>query len=83
MLEEIKEFKQTVYGDAPPPSGKSVWAAVLVLAALIGGLVGFAALTQATMGVGFVGLALLAGVLARIAQARAQHVAIMAAMRSK
>ncbi len=83
MLEGIKEFKRDVYGEAPPPSGGSAWAAVLVVVALICGLVGFFGLTQATMGVGFVGLGLMAGVLARIAQARAQHKAVMAALRSR
>jgi hypothetical protein len=81
MLEEIREFKQTVYGDAPPPSGTSTVAVLLVVVGLLVGAVGLFSLTQATLGVGLVGLALFAGVLARIAQARAQHMAIMAALR--
>ncbi|MGE8218545.1 MAG: hypothetical protein ACN6OU_02180 [Stenotrophomonas acidaminiphila] len=83
MLEEVKEFKKEVYGAAPPPNGGSTWAVLLVVGSLICGLIGLFGLTQATMGVGFVGLGLMAGVLARIAQARAQHKAVMAALRSR
>ena len=50
--------------------------ALLLALAIIAGIVGFFLLSQATMGVGVVALACLAGILARIAQAGAQHTEI-------
>jgi len=59
--------------------------ALLVLLALAGGVVGFLLLSQLkiTQGVGIIGLACLAGILARIAQADAQHKEVMLMLRTR
>lgn len=46
---------------------------LLMLAAIIFGFAGMSSLTQATLGVGVIGIALLLGVLARLMQAQANH----------
>lgn len=48
-------------------------AAILTLLAIVAGLVGLFFLSEATMGVGIMGLACLFGILARIAQADKHH----------
>lgn len=76
MLEEIKEFRRTVYGD---PAEKAVAArtsagtGVLIFIGVVVLIVGFFTLTNATMGVGLVGIAVFIVVLARLAQSRAQQ----------
>lgn len=53
---------------------------VLMLGAFLSGVVGFALLSQATMGVGVICLGCLMGILARILQADAHHNTVMTAM---
>ena len=47
--------------------------AFLVIIALFGGFVGFIFLSEATTGVGIIGIACLCGILARIVQASNNH----------
>jgi len=56
---------------------------LLVALAIIAAVIGFFLLSQATMGVGIVGLGCLAGILARIAQAHEQHQEMMKTMLGK
>jgi len=46
---------------------------LLVIAAILGGIAGFNYLSQATLGIGIIGIACLCGILGRIAQASVQH----------
>ena len=50
---------------------------LLIVLALLGGIVGGLYLTQITVGVGLIGGACLLAILARIAQARNQHLELM------
>lgn len=45
----------------------------LIVLALLGGIIGFMSLSQATTGVGIIALASLVAILARIAQSAEQH----------
>jgi len=76
MLEEIKEFRRTVYGDPtdkPAAARTSAGTGVLVFVGVLVLIAGVFTLTSATLGVGLVGIALFIAVLARLAQARSQQ----------
>jgi len=51
---------------------------LLVIVGLLAGFVGLATMSNATMGVGFIGFGCLLAILARIEQAARQHLAVMA-----
>lgn len=52
--------------------------AALVVLALLGGIMGFMFLSQATTGVGIIAFACLIAILARVAQAAEQHKELLA-----
>ena len=55
----------------------------LIILALLGAFIGAVFLSNATMGVGFIGGACLLGILARIAQASIQHQELIQKIKSK
>lgn len=62
---------------------QSTMPVLLVLVAVLAGLAGLVTLSQATMGVGMMAAACLCAILARMAQAHAQHAALMRRDRSE
>jgi hypothetical protein len=56
---------------------------ILVGLSLIAGFAGLMSLSEATMGVGIIGLACLFGIFARIEQARAQHYKLMGSLKNR
>lgn len=76
MLEEIKEFRRTVYGDPqekPAAARTSAATGVLIFVGVLLLIGGLFTLTNATLGVGLIGIAIFLSVLGRLAQARAQQ----------
>lgn len=76
MLEELKEFRRTVYGDPeekPASARTSAATGVLIFVGVLLLIGGLFTLTNATLGVGLIGIAIFLSVLARLAQARTQQ----------